>query len=98
MQNNNLKLYKHLKSAHVTEKAGDLAKKNQYIFKIQSEANKTEIKKAVEDIFKVNITAVKIINIPSKKRRLGKILGWKKGYKKAIITIKEGQKIELLPR
>jgi large subunit ribosomal protein L23 len=94
----NVPLYKHLKSAHVTEKAGDLAKKNQYIFKIKSEANKIEIKKAVEEIFKVNIIAIKIINIHKKRRRLGKIAGWKKGYKKAIITIKKGQKIEILSK
>jgi len=41
---------------------------------------------------------VKIINLPPKKRRLGKIRGWRKGYKKAIVRIKEGQKIEVLPR
>jgi large subunit ribosomal protein L23 len=89
-------LYKYLKSAHITEKASDLIKKNQYIFKIESRANKTEIKKAVEEIFKVNVTAVNIINIPAKKKRLGKISGWKKGYKKAVVIIKEGQKIEAL--
>jgi len=41
---------------------------------------------------------VKIINVPAKERRLGRISGWKKGFKKAIIKIKEGQKIEVLPR
>lgn len=87
-----------LKSAQITEKAGDLTEKNQYVFNVYSSANKTEVKKAVEEIFKVNVTAVNIINIPRKKRKLGKISGWKKGYKKSIVQIKKGQKIELLPR
>lgn len=90
--------YKFLKDTHITEKAGDLTEKNQYIFKVYSEANKINIKKAVEEIFKVNVISVNIINVPKKKRRLGKISGWRKGYKKAIVRIKDGQKIELLPR
>jgi large subunit ribosomal protein L23 len=87
-----------LKSLHVTEKATDLAKANQYVFKVFAEAGKPEIKKAVEDIYGVDVVSVKIINILAKKRRLGRIEGWRKGYKKAIIRIKEGQKIEVLPR
>ena len=87
-----------LKAAHVTEKAGDLAGKNQYIFKVYPEANKIEVKRAVEDLFKINVTSVKIINVPKKKRRLGKISGWRKRYKKAIVGIKKGQKIDILPR
>ena len=87
-----------LKAAHVTEKAGDLAGKNQYIFKVYPEANKIKIKKAVEDIFKIDVISVKIINVPKKKRRLGKISGWRKGYKKAIVGIKKEQKIDILPR
>ena len=87
-----------LKAAHVTEKAGDLAGKNQYIFKVYSEANKIKIKKAIENIFKIDVTSVKIINISKRKRKLGKISGWKKGYKKAIVAIKKDQKIDILPR
>lgn len=87
-----------LKAPHITEKATDLSKKNQYIFKVFPRASKVEIKRAIEDIYGVDVISVKIINIPSKKRRLGRISGWKPGYKKAIIGIKEGQKIEVLPR
>ena len=90
--------WKVLKSPQITEKATFLAEKNQYVFKISSEANKTEVKKAVEGIYKVDVSAVKIIKIPAKKRKVGKVSGWKKGYKKAIVKIKSGQKIELLPR
>ena len=85
-------------SPQITEKATDLAQKNQYVFKVFPKANKTEIKKAIEDLYKVEVSDVKIINVPKKRRRLGRISGWKKGYKKAIVKIKEGQKIEVLPR
>ena len=90
--------YRVLKAPHITEKAADLAKKNQYVFKISEKANKTEIKKAIENLYGVSVLAVRIIKIPKKLRRLGKQKGWKKGYKKAIIKIKKGQEIEVLPR
>jgi len=95
MQNSKFKI---LIEPHITEKTTDLEKKNQYVFKVFPKANKTEIKKAIEDLYKVEVLDVKIINVPKKRRRLGRISGWKKGYKKAIVKIKEGQKIEVLPR
>ena len=90
--------YRVLKSPHITEKATDLTKKNQYVFKVFPKANKSEIRKTIEGLYGVDVISVKIINIPPKKRRLGKISGWKPGYKKAIIGVEEGQKIEVLPR
>ena len=90
--------YRILKTPHVTEKAADLAEKNQYVFKVWPGVNKTEIGKAIEDIYGVDVLSVKIIKVPRKKRRLGKVQGWRKGYKKAIIRIKEGQKIEVMPK
>jgi len=90
--------YRTLKTPHITEKAGDLAKKNQYVFKIWPGANKIEIKKAIQDIYGVDVLDVRIIKISRKPRRLGRQRGWREGYKKAIVKIKEGQKIEVLPR
>lgn len=87
-----------LKSPQISEKAGYLAEKNQYIFKISPRANKTDVKKATEGIFGVSVSSVRIINIPKKERRVGGKIGFKKGYKKAIVKIKQGQKIEVLPR
>lgn len=87
-----------LKEPRVTEKATDLAQQNQYLFEVYPRANKKEIKKAVEDTFGVDVLSVRIINIPAKKRRLGRTEGWQKAYKKAMVRIKEGQKIEVLPR
>lgn len=87
-----------LKSPHVTEKATDLVGFSQYVFKVSDRANKTEIRKAIEGIYGVDVVSVKIINVPEKKRRLGKVKGFRKGYKKACVGIKQGQKIEVLPR
>ena len=91
-------VYKILKAPQVTEKATDLVKKNQYVFKVWPRTNKMEIKKSVEDTYGVSVVAVNIIKVPRKKRRLGKASGFRKGYKKAVVKIKEGQKIEVLPR
>lgn len=90
--------YKSLKAPHITEKATDLTKNNQYIFRVWPKTNKIEIKKSVESIYKVKVVAVKVINVSPRKRKLGKVEGVKKGYKKAIVKVKKGQKIEILPR
>ena len=85
-------------SPHVTEKTTAAEKENKYVFKVLPRANKSEIKKAIEGLYGVDVIDVKIINIPKRKRKLGKQKGWRKGYKKAIVKIKKGQKIEILPR
>jgi len=83
---------------HITEKATELVEKNKYVFKVLPRANKFEIKKSISDLYGVDVVDVKIINIPRRQRRIGRHMGWRKGYKKAIVKIKKGQKIEILPR
>jgi len=83
---------------HITEKATKLAQEDQYVFKVNSKANKSEIKKAVEQTYDVDVIKVRTMNSPRKKRTKGRIEGWKKGFKKAIVRIEEGQKIEIMPR
>ena len=83
---------------HITEKSTRLQKQNQYVFKVFKKATKNEIKKAVESLFGVHVESVRVINVPPKKKRLGRIEGKKSGYKKAIVKIKEGEKIEILPK
>jgi len=90
--------YRVLSSVHVTEKATGLEAENKYVFNVPSKANKTEIKKAVQDLYQVKVINVRIINIPRKQKRLGKQKGWRKGYKKAIVRIDKGQRIEIMPR
>lgn len=87
-----------LKSPHITEKATGLESQNKYVFKVFPRANKIEIKKAVEGLYGVDVVNVRIINIPRRQRRLGRQRGWKEGYKKAIVKVEKGQKIEILPR
>ncbi len=85
-------------SPHISEKGTAISKQDQYIFRVAPKANKTEIKKAVESLYGVNVLSVNTVKIPKKKRRLGKISGFKKGYKKAIIKIKKNQKIDIFPK
>ncbi|MBU2635041.1 50S ribosomal protein L23 [Patescibacteria group bacterium] len=90
--------YHVLSSVHVTEKATGLEAEDKYVFNVSPKANKSEIKKAVQNLYGVNVKNVRIINIPRKQRRLGKQKGWRKGYKKAIVRIDKGQRIEIMPR
>lgn len=87
--------YEIVKEPHISEKSTNLAKQNKYVFKIYSDVNKPEVKKAVEGIYGVDVLSVNVIKIPKKKRRLGRTEGFRKSYIKAIVTIKEGQKIEV---
>jgi large subunit ribosomal protein L23 len=88
--------YEAVDQPHISEKATYLAEKNQYIFKVSPNFNKKEVKNAVEGIYNVDVLSVNMIKIPAKKRRIGRTEGFRKGYKKAIIKIREGQKIEIL--
>ena len=90
-----LHLYDKVLSPLVTEKSTNLSEQNKIIFKVHSKANKKNLKKSIEKIFKVNVTKINIIN---KKSRIKTARGKKvrvKGFKKAIITLKKGQNIDL---
>jgi len=88
--------YETVREPHISEKASLLSEQNKYVFKVSKKSNKQEIKKSVEGIYGVNVLAVNMIKIPPKKRRLGRTEGFRKKYQKAVVTIKEGQKIEIL--
>jgi len=88
--------YEAIKKPRISEKATLLAESNQYTFEVLPSYNKTEIKKAVEGIYGVNVLSVNIIVTPPKKRRMGKTQGWRKEFTKAVVKIKEGQKIEII--
>ena len=87
---------KFLKSPWVTEKATDLAKQNKYIFKVDKKADKIKVKRAIEKMYDVQVVGVNIINIHPKPRRLGRTIGLKPGFKKAIVAVAEGDKIEIM--
>ena len=88
-------LYDKILSPVVTEKSTNLSELNKIVFKVPDGANKKNLKKNIEKIFKVNVTKINIVNkktrIKTTNRGSKKILG----YKKAIVTIKKGQNIDL---
>lgn len=83
-----------LRGFYVSEKSSFLQSVNQYMFKIYPKANKAEVKKQVEKVFDVKVKDVKILNMPKKRRDMGKHPGFKSGFKKAIVILKEGYSIE----
>ena len=88
-------LYDKIISPFVTEKSTNLSEQNKIVFKVPSSANKENLKKNIEKIFKVNVTKINIIN---KKKRIKMTRGRKvkvSGFKKAIVTLKKGQSIDL---
>ena len=88
-------LYDKIVAPIVTEKSTNLSEQGKVVFKVPVKTNKIILKKNIEKIFKVNVTKINIIN---KKRRIKLVRGKKirvKGYKKAIITLKKGQNIDL---
>jgi len=79
----------------VTEKSMNLLADNKYTFIVDKKSNKTEIKNAIEDIFKVRVEKVYTINVKGKPKRMGKFVGRTSDRKKAIVSLKSGQKIKL---
>ena len=88
-------LYDKIIAPHITEKATNMSEQNKIVFKVPLKANKNNLKKNIEKIFKVNVTKINIINKKSKikitRGRKVKVAG----FKKAIVTIKKGQNIDL---
>ena len=79
----------------VTERATDLSKLGKYVFLVKNNATKPEIKKAIKEIYRADAVAVNVVNRPAKSKRVGAHKGKQAGYKKAIVTLKAGQKIEI---
>lgn len=79
----------------ITEKSMANRQNNVYTFKVVKDATKTDIKKAVEEAFKVSVKSVNTLNTKSKRRRVGRYSGRTKTYKKAIVTLESGSSIEM---
>jgi large subunit ribosomal protein L23 len=83
----------------VTEKAERLkAEQSRYTFKVAPTANKIEVRDAVERLFKVHVRDVRVMNYMGKMRRMGRFAGRRPDWKKAIVTLKQGERIESLER
>lgn len=84
-----------IKAPIITEKSSLLAQNNTYVFSVDTKANKTAIKQAIENIFNVKVESVNTINVKPKKKRVGRYVGKTNRVKKAIVKLKEGSSIEL---
>ena len=87
-------LYEVLRRPIITEKNTTLQEQNKYAFEVASKANKHQVKQAVEGAFKVDVVTVNMLTVPGKTRRVGRRQVNTAPWKKAIVTIKAGQKIE----
>ena len=88
-------IYEVLSRPVVTEKNTDLMTQNKYVFEVLKKANKAQVKAAVEKAFKVNVLSVNVVTVPSKPKGFGRLRGHRPAWKKAIVTLKEGDKIEI---
>lgn len=82
-----------IKNPVVTEKATRLMELNQYTFDVDPRATKPMIKEVIEQLFEVKVTGINTLNLPRKKRRVGKFVGFKPRYKRAIVTLEDGEPI-----
>ncbi len=87
-----------VKNPLITEKGTDLSALGKYLFLVDKKATKNEIRKIINKEYKVTVTKVNIINTKPKPRRLGRTQGVRPGYKKAIVTLAEGQKLDVVPQ
>ena len=87
--------YQIIRRPLITEKGTDLKDRtNQYLFEVARDANKIEIKRAVESLFRVKVRQVRTLSIKGKKKRLGRFIGRTSDWKKAVATLREGETIE----
>jgi large subunit ribosomal protein L23 len=91
-----MEIHQIIKKIVITEKSTTARdESNKYFFEVDRKANKVEISKAVEKLFKVKVADVRVINVLGKKKRLGRTVGQKSSWKKAIVTLAAGNRIEI---
>lgn len=89
--------YRIIRAPLLSEKCHDLKERhNQVAFRVDPAATKSDIKAAVERIFKAKVAAVNVVNVAGKEKRLGRHVGRRSDWKKAIVTLKAGEKIEII--
>jgi large subunit ribosomal protein L23 len=87
-------IYEVVKRPLITEKATVMKEQNRYAFEVAKEANKRQIREAVEAAFKVNVVKVNVMSMPGKMRRIGRRYVMTRSWKKAVVTLEPDQKIE----
>jgi large subunit ribosomal protein L23 len=97
MSLNQERLLQVLLAPQISEKATAVAEKNeQVVFRVAQNATKPEVKAAVELLFKVEVQSVQILNVKGKVKRFGRVMGQRKGWKKAFVSLKPGQEINFV--
>lgn len=96
MAGRNIPLTRRVLRPVVTEKALRLRGYNQWLFEVPSSLNKREIGRAVEELFGVKVETVRVLNLRGKRRRMGWFVGYRPDRKRAIVKLREGERIELL--
>jgi large subunit ribosomal protein L23 len=92
----NSKYYSTIISPSITEKNTILREENKYVFKVDRNSNKTQIKKAIENVFNVKVESINTMIVKGKKKRMGRFTGNRPNWKKAIVKLAEGQTIDKL--
>ena len=91
------RLYRVIKKPIVTEKASDaMASRNAYTFSVPMDANKVEIRQAIERLFEVHVASVNTLRMRGKARRRGWVAGQRPDWKKAVVTLRQGDSIDIL--
>jgi large subunit ribosomal protein L23 len=93
-----MEIYQIIRRPLVTEKTTIAKEANKYHFEVDRRANKIEIGQAVEKLFKVKVVNVRTMNMAGKKKRVGRVLGRKRDWKKAIVTLAPGSSIEIFQK
>lgn len=94
---NEERYYAIIRAPYVSEKSTIAAdERNEYVFKVSSDATKPEIKQAVEKMFEVKVVKVSVLNVKGKVKRFGRITGSRKNWKKAYVTLQDGHDIEFI--
>ncbi|HOD35645.1 MAG TPA: 50S ribosomal protein L23 [Syntrophales bacterium] len=93
-----MEIYQVIKRPLVTEKTTLAREANKYHFEVDRRANKIEIGQAVEKLFKVKVVNVRTMNMAGKKKRVGRVMGRKRDWKKAIVTLAPGSSIEIFQK
>ena len=93
-----MEIYQIIKRPLVTEKTTIAKEANKYHFEVDRRANKIEIGQAVEKLFKVKVVNVRTLNMAGKKKRVGRVMGRKRNWKKAIVTLAPGSSIEIFQK
>jgi large subunit ribosomal protein L23 len=89
-----MNLFEVLRKPLVTEKSTKLSERNKYVFEVDKRSNKDQVRLAVEKAFKVGVVSVNIIMVPGETKRMGRRPISRPAWKKAIVTLKEGDKIQ----